>query len=355
MTRQKENNAITHLALMRVAPADLRPKLACPHASLITLCILTIFLYVNNCVAQNVRPLSKKDKQQIMKNIANSEDWDRLNQLRMMQSNFPSPSIEQQINEIYEQYRFTLIGFEVQKEEQAWQMEQQQKQLRQQMGINAPPTQADIDEAMKNQLNGKPPALTEDQKQRKEVADILNEINSESNNTRFDMSYYKSFDFLNKSKSFTDAFNSLNNMLTGKTPLSISKSYLTIENAYGNTYLTEKEYNNLINQSAKFIRQWLIKNGLNPAKNEDLHYGIQKFMRDTLTISIKQPENKLPKTITHYPFSYDYVDFKAEKDYRNYFITKCLATGTGQCNSLPATYLAIAEKLGAKTYLSFAP
>jgi len=78
-------------------------------------------------------------------------------------------------------------------------------------------------------------------------------------------------------------------------------------------------------------------------------------MRDTLTTTVKLPENNIGKTTTHFPFAYDYQDFQAEKDFQNYFMTKCLATGTGQCNSLPATYLAIAEKLGAKTYLSFAP
>jgi len=185
--------------------------------------------------------------------------------------------------------------------------------------------------------------------QQKEILNILNEIHSETN-----QSNYPNSNSQPDSKSFTNAFNTLNDMLTGKTKQSISKAYFAIESAYGSTYLNEKEYNEIINQSASFIKQWLQQNKLNPTKNEDLQYGIQKFMKDTLSITIKLPEQKT-KTITHAPFTYDYNDFKAEKDHRNYFISKCLATGTGQCNSLPGTYLSIAEKLGAKTYLSFAP
>lgn len=37
------------------------------------------------------------------------------------------------------------------------------------------------------------------------------------------------------------------------------------------------------------------------------------------------------------------------------FVAKLLLTGKGQCHSLPLLYLAIAEKLGAKAYLSLSP
>lgn len=55
------------------------------------------------------------------------------------------------------------------------------------------------------------------------------------------------------------------------------------------------------------------------------------------------------------PFRYDYNDYKGEKDYRNLFLTKCLATGYGQCASMPALYLVLAEALGVKAYLTLAP
>jgi hypothetical protein len=335
---EKSGIANANLAHLQVASADTRPKLAkelnlaYPPASLIVLCILTMTFFVERLTAQTPTPQFESFKQV---NLGNQYYTNST----LIQQNQQTPT---------QNYSMGGNAQDI--------INQQNRQAMQQMGYN-PPVVPPSDPYLAHQfiINQYNQSQNKSYNQHQELLNILNEVNSENSSNRFEMSYYSSSDFLNKSQSFTDAFNTLNNMLTGKTQLSISKSYLTIENAYGNTYLTEKEYNDLINQSAKFIKQWLIENGLNPAKNEDLHYGLQKFMRDTLTTTVKLPEDNLGKTTTHFPFAYDYQDFQAEKDFQNYFMTKCLATGTGQCNSLPATYLAIAEKLGAKTYLSFAP
>ncbi len=112
----------------------------------------------------------------------------------------------------------------------------------------------------------------------------------------------------------------------------------------------------MVKQSVEFIKEWLTQNRFKLNDNDALHYGIQKFMSEELTISVNSMDNvSSSKKKTHLPFFYDYEDFKGEQDFRNYFITKSLATGSGQCNSLPALYLSLAEGLGAKTYLSFAP
>lgn len=190
--------------------------------------------------------------------------------------------------------------------------------------------------------------------QQKELLKILNEAHSENSNNR--SRNYSSPAFTTQTKSYTDALQALRNMLSGKSPLSIKDAYFNIESAYGNTYLTKKEYENRVNESADFIKQWLAQNGYDRKNNEALNMAIQRFMSDTLTITIKNPDDKNPtQTIKHFPFKYDYDDFKGEKDYRNYFITKSMATGTGQCNSLPGAYLVFAESVDAKAYLSFVP
>jgi hypothetical protein len=186
------------------------------------------------------------------------------------------------------------------------------------------------------------------------VINTLNETSAAQNNISANTNY-KSPEFLAKTKSYTDALNDLSDMLSDKKKLSIANAYYSIENAYGGTYLNKKEYNNVINESAAFIKKWLIQNGLNPSDNSALHLGIQKFMGETLTVTSTSPEGQILQKTTHAPFSYDFDDYKGEKDFRNYFSTKCLATGSGQCNSLPTVYLSIAEALGAKAYLSFAP
>lgn len=233
---------------------------------------------------------------------------------------------------------------------------QQNRNAAQIMGYKPPPTQADIKEEIKNRMNGKQPELTEQQKQSKEIVTLLKEAYSEEKNRRFDKNYFKTPEFSAKTKSYTDALQYLKGMLSGKNKLSVANAYFAMENAYGNSYLTKKEYDNILNESTDFMKKWIIQNGFNPNDNEVKNMAIQKFLNDTLTITIASPDNALPpQKVTHYPFFYDYEDFEGEKDYRNYFITKCLATGSGQCNSLPAAYNSYAEKLGAKSYLTFAP
>lgn len=193
-------------------------------------------------------------------------------------------------------------------------------------------------------------------KSMKECLDLINEVSSEGNSRGERFEYYKSPEFATKTKSYWDALNSLKAMQSGQKPISLRNAYFQLESAYGNTYLTYKEYNEALNSSVNFIKKWMVENKLNPKDNEALNYAIQKFMKDTLVISNSNPDSQNPNSKTfHFPFRYDYIDFQGEKDFRNYFITKCVATGYGQCNSLPGNYLCFAEGLGAKAYLSLAP
>ncbi len=190
----------------------------------------------------------------------------------------------------------------------------------------------------------------------REVINILNEVQQAEHDKRRNSNYYYSAEFTTKTKLYTDALRKLNDMLSGRSKLSIKEAYFTIEQAYGNSYLTRDEYDKAVTESSEFIKEWLRQNGYELKDNTALHYGIQQFMSDTLSIKVPLKDDAA-KTYTkvHFPFSYDYKDFKGEMDYRNYFSTKCLATGYGQCNSLPAVYNILAESLGAKSYLSLAP
>ncbi len=194
-----------------------------------------------------------------------------------------------------------------------------------------------------------------------EINAILNDLNKDLNSAG--IPYYQqadinSADFKAKTKGYEEARQSMTAMLSGTKKLSVKDAFFLMENAYGNSYLSYSEFNSIIRNSADFIRKWLIQNGYSLSNNEALNYGIQQFMGKDLSITIKSKENKtggIPKRIKHSPYFYDFDDFKGEKDFRNYFATKCIATGAGQCSSLPAVYLMLAEALGAKAYLSFAP
>lgn len=237
---------------------------------------------------------------------------------------------------------------------------QQNRQAMQMMGYN-PPAVPSSDPYERHQFiinqNNQSVNLSRQFQQEKELLNLLNEVHAtEKGSPKVDMKYFKTPEFAAKIKSYTDALQNTKEQLTGKRKLSVADAYFIMENAYGNSYLTKKEYDNILNEGAEFMQKWLVQNGYNPNDNEAKHLAIQKYLKDTLTITIISPDGiKPPQKITHYPYFYDYEDFKGEKDYRNYFTTKCLATGSGQCNSLPAVYNSFAEKLKAKSYLTFAP
>lgn len=159
-------------------------------------------------------------------------------------------------------------------------------------------------------------------------------------------------------KRFDDALKHLQDMLQGKVQLSVSDAYFTIEAAFGNLYLSRAEYDLTIRNSVAFIKAWMLENGLDPKDNNMQHYALQKFMSEELTLHNAKKITDFGLKVeqsSHHPFHYDFNDYTCEKDYRNCFLTKCLATGFGQCASMPAVYLVLAEGLGAKAYLTFAP
>jgi hypothetical protein len=191
---------------------------------------------------------------------------------------------------------------------------------------------------------------TKQYSQLKQFNEILND------EFRKQSTYSNSINKSEKHKNYAYAFNKLVTMLNGGSPLSVKDAYFQIESAFGNSYLSYNDYNSLVKKSVDFIKNWLLQNGYNLSDNNALNIGIQRFMSDTLTITVTKPDSKDPiKKVTHLPFFYDYDDFQGERDFRNYFSTKTLATGSGQCNSLPAVYLILAEGLRAKAYLTFAP
>ncbi|MBS1778027.1 MAG: hypothetical protein JST70_01800 [Bacteroidetes bacterium] len=170
--------------------------------------------------------------------------------------------------------------------------------------------------------------------------------------------YYKSPEFAEQTQAYTDALQHLEDMLGGKLKLCVADAYYLVENAYGNAYLSEKEYRENIMKSSAFIKEWMKQNGMDAHNNDDVHLAIQKFMSEKLTItksSTGREYGATVKLVSHLPFYYDFEDNGGEKDHKNFFLTKCLATGSGQCSSLPAVYLTLAEALGVKAYLSVAP
>lgn len=310
---------------------------------------LPVLLFCSAASAQ-LRPLTDYDKRQIRENIANSAAWHDLLDLDRMMLMFPDKkaTYQAQIDGIMELYRHTLYGLEVVKEEKEWTLFLSEHKLNDQFGHGKRPTQQSIAEGQQRQRNGKPPEPTKREKAQQEIDAILKE-SFEISSGLAQVNYYQSEKYLQDVPNYTHAVDLISEMLDGKRPLSIRDAYYKGEAAFGNLHLSYEEYNNLILSNADFIRQWLTENKFSLKNPEALHYGIQKFMSDTLFITVQG------KRKGHMPYFYDYIDFNAHNDRRSYFVTKTLATGTGQCHTFPVAYLILAESLGVDAYLAYTP
>jgi len=182
----------------------------------------------------------------------------------------------------------------------------------------------------------------------KEMVEILKESEL-SNSITSEKDYYNSAQFKNDLSNYIKAKNIIKSMLNNEQALSIKDALYNSEAAFGSLHLSYQEYNNTIKSNADFIKQWLKENGYNLTDQEALHFGIQKFMSDTLYITVDG------KKQGHIPYYYDYIDALSGKDRRNYFVTKTIATGSGQCHTFPITYLILAEALGVKANLAYNP
>lgn len=239
-------------------------------------------------------------------------------------------------------------GLSGMRQQEQTRIQQQNREQMERVGEKSPPTQADIMVAQQRQLQGKLPEGTPRMKIHKEMTDLLNESHY-GNTITSEKDYYNSGQFKNDLANYIKAREIIKEMLNDERDLSIKNAFYHSEAAYGDLHLTYQEYTRTIHANANFIREWLTENKYNLTDPEALHYGIQKFMSDTLYITVEG------KKQGHIPYYYDYIDVFSGKDRRNYFVTKTIATGSGQCHTFPVTYLILAEELGVEAYLAYNP
>jgi hypothetical protein len=334
------------------SPKQQNQKSQISQRSVWLLCMLTILSSTTICFAQNSQSLLI-DKQVEMYVPANSADWDRINQMKMMRNNFPSlaPSYNQQIGQILEWY---IEAFNPTNPSQDI-ARQQQKKAMQMMGQNPPPSQADIAAQQQRQLQGKPPELTPQEQRMTELKNLLNEVKT-INTSMKKTGYYDQPAFKEDFKKYQNTLTTFKEILTtDQKNISLADAIYKSESAFGKLHLTYKEYKRNIAKSAAFISQWMRENNLSLTNPEAIHLAIQTFIGETMTIKDTNLLGFAAVPHSHKPFMYDYIDFRGTKDIHNYFLTKTLATGTGQCNTLPRVYLVLAEAMNVEVYLTFAP
>lgn len=150
------------------------------------------------------------------------------------------------------------------------------------------------------------------------------------------------------------AFKELKGMLADSLAISFKRAVFITENAYSDNQLSYDEFDKHV--------KWLAGRCSLISQQSDLNYNgrdkenVKKyaavFRLMTDTIEFNQSEKDSYYTI---PYRYDFEDFFGDKNWRKMFVSKLLATHTGNCHSLPFLYKILCEELGIKAYLSMAP
>lgn len=150
---------------------------------------------------------------------------------------------------------------------------------------------------------------------------------------------------------YYNAFDEINSMLKGDTPLNIGRAIFLIENAYYNNAIDYNEYRSSIKSSVDFCNQIIEDEKLDRNDNLVKNMMLFRFMSDTLEIKDKATKKKL----FHYPVKYNLDDYDSHISFDSHFVTTLMRTGKGQCESMPLYYLTLAEEMGAEAYWSFSP
>lgn len=182
---------------------------------------------------------------------------------------------------------------------------------------------------------------------RKRVAQRENELKQIYADLKTDRINYTlpSYGNIESTKYYRNSFDQLNEL--NENNFSVKKAAFIIENAFYEEKQDYAEFEKTIKQTGDFLREKMTELKFDQTSNIAKNYMLFKFFSDTLEIKSKD--------LKHLPFRYDFDDYMGIEDWSNMFVSKLLATGKGQCNSLPRLYLILAEEIGAEAFLSLSP
>lgn len=171
----------------------------------------------------------------------------------------------------------------------------------------------------------------------------LNEDIAEFNSNHINYSL-PSYGNIESTKYYRETFEKLNQ--TDPNNFSVKDLNFHIENAYFENQQDKAEFDRIIKNIGEFIAAKMEEQHYDPNSNSDKNFMLFQFFADTL---------QLKDGTQHLPFKYDFEDYMGIKDYSKMFVSKLLATQTGQCHSMPLLYLILAEEINAEAYLAYSP
>jgi len=153
-----------------------------------------------------------------------------------------------------------------------------------------------------------------------------------------------------KNKYYQSAYDSIDGMLEGKSPLDLKRAVFLVENTYFDNQAKYKQFFDLIAKKVYILRQVIKTEKLDTTNNLALNYAIQKLFMESVKYKDKDGTFKISQ-----PFKYDFEDFEGTEDFTKQFVTKLLINGKGQCHSMPLLYLILANEIGAKANIAYSP
>ncbi len=150
---------------------------------------------------------------------------------------------------------------------------------------------------------------------------------------------------------FRKASEKLNQMLSGAISMNLKQAIFETENAYLEGKLNYQKFDKGIQDLINIAKLKALQDGYNWKNPQTRNIMLFRVMADTLKVKLPSQESY----VTSYPMRYDFEDYMGKKDWTKMFISKLLASKSGQCHSLPLLYLILCEETGTKANLAFSP
>ncbi|WP_143091015.1 hypothetical protein [Thermoflexibacter ruber] len=152
---------------------------------------------------------------------------------------------------------------------------------------------------------------------------------------------------------YLTAYQYLESSLKREIAPNLKQSVFVVENAYFNNQLSFQEYSSHISL-LKGLAISMIANRKLIYEEKDKEK-VEKFASVFTILTDTTVIYNDSLALHHLPFGYDFDDFFGDKDWSKTFVTKLLATKTGNCHSLPYLYKILCDELGAEAHLALAP
>ena len=153
---------------------------------------------------------------------------------------------------------------------------------------------------------------------------------------------------------YLQSYNRIDSMLNEKVSLSFKEAVICTENAYLegklNHELIYNEFDKIKKLTKKISENITIEYNGTDKVNILTNEALFKVFQDTIPLALDTNH-----ILIHFPFTYDFDDMWGEKDWTKMFVSKLLATGKGNCHSMPYLYKILADELGIPAYLALAP